>query len=66
VNYGCEALINRLPLLLGYAGAQDHDVIHACRKLFFEAVEMNVALGQYQRRTPVVNFPTARQSFVRS
>lgn len=52
---GCETLIERLPLLLANAGAQDHDVIDARREFPFESVEMIIALGQYQRRTPLAN-----------
>jgi len=52
---GCETLIDRLPLPLANASAQDDEVIDARRKLFFEAVEMIIALGQYQRRTPIAN-----------
>ena len=52
---GCETLIDRLPLLLAHAGAQDDDVIDARRKLLFEAVEVIIALGQDQRRTPIAN-----------
>jgi hypothetical protein len=52
---GGKTLVDRLPHLLAYAGAQHDDVIDARRKLFLEAVEMIIALGQYQRRTPITN-----------
>ena len=52
---GCETLIDRLPLLLAHAGAQDDNVINARRQLVFEAVEVLIALRQDQRRTPIAN-----------
>jgi hypothetical protein len=40
-----------MPLLLARAGAQDHSVFDARRKLLLEAVEMIIALRQYQGRS---------------
>ena len=44
-----------MPLLLAHAGVQDHNVIDARRKLLFEAVEMIIALRQYQGRSSTAN-----------
>jgi hypothetical protein len=44
-----------MPLLLAHAGAQNHNVSDARRKLLFEAVEMIIALGQYQGRSSTAN-----------
>src|SRR5262245_5177524 len=51
----CETLIDCVPLLLAHAGAQDDNVIDARREFLFEAVEMVIALCQYQRRPPIAN-----------
>jgi len=44
-----------VPLLFAHASAQHDDVIDACREFLFEAVEMVIPLGQYQRRPPILN-----------
>ena len=50
---GCETVIDRLALLLAHAGAQDHNVIDARRKLVFEAVEMLISLRQINGERPL-------------
>jgi hypothetical protein len=44
-----------VPLLLAHAGPQHDDVIDARREFLFEAVEMVIALGQYQRRPSIAD-----------